>query len=169
MNKKLFLCLSCLVLLVFVACNSHGKEIKYPAGKDTKESFGDGTYQIATGHTSTGYREILYNFEYKTSIIPYVEQFRATKERAYIIGNGSRNVVDGENLIKYTYELYAVIETEINQLTLCIIPDSASAPDMYIAHLDEMIKNGDLRLVSQLTDFSAADQSIFEELYYRTN
>ena len=168
MKKAVFFAVALVVALCLIA-NAMQPDIKYPAGKDTEESFGDGTYQIIAGHTSTGYRKDLYNCKYKTSIIPYVEQFQVTKERAYIIGNGSWNVSDGENLIKYTYELYAAIEIGSNQLTLCVIPDSVSSPDMYIAHLDEMIKNGDLRLVSQLTDFSDADQSIFEELYYRTN
>ena len=168
MKKAVFFFLVFVVVLFLVA-NAMQPEIKYPAGKDTKESFGDGTYQIATIHASSGYYEILYNCEYRTRIIPYVEQFCLTKERAYIIGNCSRNVVDGENVIKYTYELYVAIELRTNQLTLCVIPNSSSAPDMDIAYLDEMIKNGDLRLVSQLTDFSEADQSVFEELDHLQN
>lgn len=155
-----------LVLLVgyVVIANAMRPEIKYPAGRDTVESFGDGTYQIAILHAKTGHYNILYNEEYKTKIIPYVEQFFTTKDRAYIVGNGSWSVAEGETLTEYTYEIYAVIELKSNMLTLCVIPDSSLAPDMYYGQLDEMIKNGDIQLLNQLTDFSNEDRAVFEGL-----
>ena len=167
MKKAVLFILVFAAALFLVACVMQS-EIKYPSGKDTEESFGDGTYQILTSHEPTGYYNILYNCECQTCIMSYVEQFCMTKEMAYITGSDSWSFEDGEDLIEYTYKLYAAIELTSNRLTLCIIPDRSSAPDMPTVYLDKMIKNGDLQLISSLTDFPDSDQSVFEKLDQKT-
>lgn len=161
MKKIILIVVAAIIVGSLVECALR-PEIRYPSGKDTKESFGDGTYQIGTIHAPTGYYDILDNSEYNNTIIPYVEQFHKTKEKAYVIGNETRNYEQDGVSTTYTYDIYAVIDVKTNHLTLCIIPSSPSAPDMWIADLDVMIENGDVLLVNQLTDFSAADQAVFE-------
>ena len=163
-NMKKTICVLLVLLVGYVViANAMRPEIKYPAGRDTKESFGDGTYQILTGRTAEGlYMEGLHNCEYHSWIIPQVENFRITNGRVYVAGNGSRSFSENEVLTEYTYEIYAVIELESNTLALCVIPDSSLAPDMYYGQLDEMIKNGDIRWLNQFADFSNEDRAVFE-------
>ncbi len=164
MKKTIFLILILLVVYL-VLTNAMRPKILYPAGRDTVESFGDGTYQILSVRPSEGLRwECLHNCKYNTRIIQQVEDFKIMNGKVYVTGNANRHIASGEANIKCTYELLAVIEIDTNQLMLYVNPDSSTDRDIYIYRLDEMIKNGDVQLLSQLTDFSKEDQSVFEEL-----
>lgn len=159
-KMKKTICVLLILLIVYVViANAMRPEILYPAGFDTIESFGDGTYQVLSGET-----DCLYNCKYDSSIISSVEHFRIKNGKVYVTGNSIQHHTYDEAVIKYTYELYAVIEMENNHLTLCVIPDSSSAPGIYIPWLEEMTKNGDIQLLSQLTDFSNEDRAAFDGL-----
>lgn len=173
MKKTIFVILALLVVFLLLA-NDIRPKILYPAGRDTVESFGDGTYQILSGQTEEGLRkETLYNCKYDVVIIPRVQHFQITNGKVYVTGKSIEYYTyDGVD-IGCTYERYAVIEMETNKLTLCMIPDSASSVDagldVYTRLMDEMVNNGDVQFLSQLTDFSQEDQSVFEELGYSLN
>lgn len=164
--KKALLFILALLIAYLLLANATQTEILYPAGKDTVESFGDGTYQIFTSQTTEGLRkETLYNCKYDVVIIPRVEHFQITNGKVYVIGKSTGYYTyDGVD-IECSYEHYAVIETETNRLTLCLIPVNSSGEasiDVYIRLLDEMIQNDEVQLLDQLSDFSKEDQSVFE-------
>lgn len=166
--KKTIYFFPVLLIVLLLLANAIRPKILYPAGRDTVESFGDGTYQIFSGQTGEGLRkETLYNCKYDVVIIPQVELFQITNGKVYATGKSIEHYTyDGAD-IEYTYEHYAVIEIETNKLTLCMLPDSSTGADTYLnvytRLLDEMIKNGDVQLLCQLTDFSNVDQSVFEK------
>lgn len=151
-------CVLAFFLIFAMLSNEMHTEITYPAGIDTIESFGDGTYQLLSDET-----EGLYNFKYSSCIIQQVKNFRVVNERVYLTGTAIQSYSDSKNNNDYVYELYAVIELHNNRLTLCAVTDSHSAPGIYIYRLEEMIANGDMQLLSQLSDFSNVDQSVFAE------
>lgn len=172
--KKAALVILVLLIVYLLLANAMRPKVLYPAGRDTVESFGDGTYQIFSGHTADGLRiETLYNCKYDVVIIPQVEHFQIANGKVYVTGKSiAYYTYDGVD-IECTYEHYAVIEIETNKLTLCICPDSASSVDagldIYTRLLDEMINNGDVQLMSQLTGFSKEDQSVFEGFAHSLN
>lgn len=171
--KKSLLFILALFIVYLLLSNTTQTEILYPAGKDTAKSFGDGTYQIFTSQTTGGLRkETLYNCKYHLTIIPQVEYFQIANGKVYVIGKSTRYYLDNGADIECSYEHYAVIETETNMLTLCLIPVNSSGEasiDVYIRILDEMIQNGDVQLLCQLTDFSEDDRSVFEGLCHYLN
>ena len=170
MIKKAILVILVLLIVYLLLANAIRPKILYPAGRDTVESFNDGTYQILSGQTEDGLRiESLYNCKYNALIIQQVEDFRVTNGKVYVTGNSIQYFTSDKADIKCTYEIIAVIEIETNRLMLCVIPDSSTDRGIYIRFLDEMINNGEAQLLSQLTDFSQEDQSVFEGFGHSLN
>ena len=166
MKKAIFVIFVVLIVYVLLV-NAMRSEILYPAGNDTVESFGDGTYQILSGQTAEGLRkETLYSCKYDVVIIPRVERFQTKNGKVYVIGKSTGHYTYAGNNIECTYKHYAVIEIETNRLTLCMAPDDSSdvdaGLDVYSRLLNGMIQNGDAQMLGQLTDFSKEDQSFFE-------
>ena len=164
--KKAILVILVLLAVYLILANAMRPKILYPAGRDTVESFGDGTYQIFSGQTAEGlHKESLYNCKYDIVIIPRVEHFRAIDGKVYVTGKSIEHYTHDGVDIEYIYEHYAVIEIETNKLTLHMLPDSSTGMDtdldVYTSLLDEMIKNGDVQLLPQLTDFSKDAQLVF--------
>lgn len=151
-----FCCLG--VVFIFVSCLS-GNRIKYPAGKDTVQSFGDGTYQISSGSC-----ESLFNEEYHNCIIQKVNKIHQTGTNVYIIGTNTQKTIVDDAEVGQSYKMYAVIELQDNMLMLCAIPANPLYPDVFIVNLDEMLDNGDVVVISELSGFSHEDFSVFQEM-----
>ena len=159
LKKRFFWILCFLTALIFCVNRFSGSSIKYPSGKDTIESFGDGTYQISSGNSNG-----LFNEKYGNCIIQNVDKFHITDEKIYVIGSTEQNaVVDGVE-IKRSYIIYSVIELENNTMELFCVPNNPLHPNVFIVRLDEMIENCDVRLLSFLSDFSAKDLTVFHEM-----
>lgn len=157
-------CILILLLIFTILAKGMHKDITYPAGIDTIDSFGDGTYQLLSGE-----KESLYNFKYSSCIIPQVKSFRVVNEKVYLTGTALQSYTDGKSNNECVYELYAVIELHNNSLTLCAVSAVPSDPEIYIYRLEEMIENGDMQLLSDFSDFSNVDQSVFAEFSHFIN
>lgn len=141
----IFLC-----FLVLLANSFFGPHVKYPSGRDTVESFGDGSYQILRSK-----RESLHSEKYNSCMIDNVEFVHQRRGRAYIAGSTA-----GAGSAQY--RLYAVINTSENTIRLCILPPDSAAPDLHIYRLDEMVANGDAIVCKSLDDFSEEDRLVFQ-------
>lgn len=137
----------------------HGNNIKYPAGKDIIESFGDGTYQISSGNNKS-----LFNVEYSSCIIQQVEQFYETHKKVYVIGSTTQEYIVDESKVERRYKIYAVIELQDNTMTLCTIPTNSLYPDIFIYRLYEMIDNCNITLISDLSALPDEDLKVFQEM-----
>ena len=158
MRRMLWILCFLIVIVLFGNCLP-GNNIKYPAGKDTIESFGDGTYQI-----SSGSNESLFNEEYGSCIMQQVSEFYETEKKVYIIGITTQEFFVDEAKVERSYKMYAVLELQNNTMTLCPIPADQSYPEVYIYRLNEMIDNCDIALVSDLSAFSDEDFLTFQEI-----
>lgn len=141
--------------LFLLAYSFFGPQVKYPAGRDTVESFGDGSYQILRASSE---RKDLYSEKYSSCIINNVESVHERRGKAYIAGTDTINAGSA------VYRLYAVIDTSENTLQLCIIPPDSAAPDLRISRLDEMVTNGDAVVFTSLDDFSEEDRLVFQSI-----
>ncbi len=152
----------CFLILLVHSCS--GTHIKYPAGKDTVMSFGDGSFQILRSMD----RENLCFFseEYQSCIIRDVEHAQELKGKAYITGSSGTTYVSDDASVEYisSYQLYVVVNTTENTMQLCAIPLDTSAPEIYISYLDEMIKSGKAVVYAGLKDFSEEDRLVFQNM-----
>lgn len=155
----IFLC-----FLVLLAHSCSGTHIKYPAGKDTVMSFGDGSFQILRSM----YHKSLWFFseKYQCGIIDDVERVQELKGKAYITGSSGTTYVSDDASVEYisSYQLYVVVNTTENTMQLCAIPLDTSAPEIYISYLDEMIKAGKAVVYAGLKDFSEEDRLVFQNM-----
>ncbi len=141
--------------LFLLAYSFFGPHVKYPAGRERVESFGDGSYQILRASSE---RKNLYSEKYSSCIINNVESVHERRGKAYIVGT------DTINAGSVVYRLYAVIDTSENTIQLCIIPPDSTAPDLHIYCLDEMVTNGDAVVYASLDDFSEEDRLVFQNM-----
>ena len=135
--------LTLLILFFFSSCNSPSK---YPSGKDTVESYGDGTFQIIRSHMNI---QGLF-FEGKGSpLIPTIDRIYETNNYAYIIGQEKHQLE--ENTI-----IYGIINIKNN--TIQIYFDSEM-------HIEERFLDSDsIELLTSFEGFSNSDQKIFQDL-----
>lgn len=158
---KKFLVITVILLTVFglwtYSCSR--QNIQYPPGKDTIKSFGDGTFQIC--HSIN---EILWCFKYQTCIIDKVEAVEEMGEKAYIVGSTIQGDCSDDAQKERIYHIYTILNTVDNTMQFCAVSSDATAPDIFIHRLKEMVVNGDAVIYAQLTDFSEVDQYIFKSM-----
>lgn len=141
------------------------RQIVYPSGRDTLESFGDGTYQLIRVAGCEG----LGSAKYHTGIIDQVNQIKQTTDKVYVIGSEVWEIeVDGET-VECCYTIYVVISLCDNTMQICIVPEYPFAPDVHIHRMKKMIENNDAQRLDKFTDFSDADQMEFNELLRTDN
>lgn len=164
--KNFLLWILMIVLVLWVAGNrTEGSKKVYPSGRDTIESYGDGTYQMIR----VGGREGLGSAKYHTGIIDQVNQIKQTTDKVYIIGSEVQGyIADGEP-VECGYTIYIVISLCDNRMQFFAVSEDPSAPDFYIRWLDEMIENNEAQRLDKFTDFSDADQMEFNELLRSDN
>lgn len=159
MKKRVFWIWIVLLLLVVCASYLRNSNIRYPAGKDTVQSFGDGTFQIISG-TSEG----LFNEKYGSCIIGQVQDVYEVGDKVYVIGSTVHGYVsDGED-VEWHDMIYAVIKLSDNTMQLFAMTEDTSKHDVYIYRLEEMLKNNDVQWISEFLDFDESDQIIFEKM-----
>lgn len=137
-----------------------GNRVKYPAGIDTVQSFGDGSFQISRSDVHIS----LFSEKYLSCIIRDVNHVQETKGKAYITGYTVLEYSSDGAPVEYNYELYVVVNTDNNTMQLCAIPPDSSAPEIFISQLDDMIENGDVIVHASLMDFFEEDQLVFRSM-----
>ncbi len=164
--KKFSICMLIFICFLGICMSScSGEHIKYPEGKDTVMSFGDGSFQIVRSMYNNKIL-VFFSEKYQSNIIRDVEHTQELEGKAYITGSSGIVYVSDDASVEhsYSYQLYVVVNTTENTMQLCAIPLDASAPEIYISHLDEMMKDGSAVVYAGLEDFSEEDRLIFEEM-----
>lgn len=156
-----------LIFLCFLVLLAHfcfGTHIKYPEGKDTVMSFGDGSFQILRSMDRKNL--CFFSEKYQSCIIRDVEHAQELKGKAYITGSSEIVYVSDDASVEYSYsyQLYVVVNTTENTMQLCAISLDTSAPEIYISYLDEMIKSGKAVVYAGLKDFSEEDRLVFQNM-----
>lgn len=134
-----------IIIILCVGCASENSEYPTP-GRDTKEIFGDGRYDIGSTKSPFG------NY----------------RKYALYDRKGSGEQIEGNILIYKQYEQYVYVigldgregqyeEYEKDILTLKKMPEK-------IVYTKLNYENGDLQQSEELSDFSDEDKDIFEEL-----
>lgn len=130
----------CIVLLFLTvwAISPRKNNIRYPAGRDTVESFGDGTYQILSGTC-----DVLSNEKYGNCIIERVYEFCESSDKVYVIGSPVHGYVDGYIPNSADGEcldtIYAIIELQDNTMQLYLRTEDPSK-HISIYRLEEMVE-----------------------------
>ena len=145
MKKVLFV----LVILTILSwrCN-YG--VKYDSWKDTKESFGDGTYQIFRGVSDSSEEELcLYNCKRDQGVISEIDGYKKRNNYVWFVGSYMNQKVFCKLNIKKNLLLYY---------------SEGSGADFFMASLDDMLSDGQIKLYSSPDKFSEEDREEFEKL-----
>ena len=153
MKKRTLLMILIFLILILFYWLYQGSQVKYPAGKDTVLSFGDGTYQLLTGS-----RDSIYNVSYNTCLIEQVDDLLVRSGKVYVIGSVSAQT--GEESIG----LCAIITMETNQIRLCFVPQSNAPKPYNLYRLDDMIEKQDALLLRDFTEFTEEERLVFKEM-----
>lgn len=145
-----------------------GPDIKYPSGRDTTNSYGDGTYQTLKSYLGT---ESLVNWQYNDEVIDTITAMDANDETAYFYGfTNCSAYIDGP---RDCYWIYAKLKIETNQLWVYFEPSEAcesmpqgdGVPERLARYKYKELKDNPLMEVyAQYTDFSEQDRAIFDRL-----
>ena len=140
----LFVCMWC----VCVGCR--GIRIKYPSGRDTRESYGDGTFQLLS--LSKTNQLFLSNEAYNSIVLYNVQGIRESDGVLYAVGR-----VD---------QCTTYFSADLSTYTMCICTISPEGADskVYIYRLDEMKENGDLVCYHSLAEFPETARNVFDEI-----
>lgn len=145
MKKTAFFIVSLIVVAIIglTSCNSR---IKYPSGKDTRMSFGDGTYQIAKGDDCMP----LFYAPVGFPIIEHVTDVYETETRVYIIGEhrAQKN------------EVVAVINLTENRIF--VFEDLKTDFSKKYWTGSSLIEEGIISDLSSFYDFPQEDQAVFQ-------
>ena len=161
MNKK-FLNIVCIILALSL-CGCKQSTEKYFSGKDTIESYGDGTYQLM--HHREEQR--LFNLKYNVCIIHYVDAILEYNGKIYATGEYPKTIKNtNEESIEILFRVYAVVDIQNNHLQFCaVIEDSYSMPNVELRVVtDEMISGGDATILESVTDFETEDWAVFQTI-----
>ena len=139
MKKKIIL-ISIILVLILISCRQ--SNIKYPSGRDTVKSYGDGTFQIV-GRDPSG---VYYGGE-GSPLISSVDRYYEHNDMVYIIGHDSHQA---ETII------YGIIDT--NQNTIHVL----FTEEVYLA--DRLLESPSIEFLQDFADFSENDKVIFEKL-----
>lgn len=153
-----------LIVTVFIAVSCvKAKRIKFPSGRDTKESYGDGTYQILSHQELPHERTLsLRNEAYRSCLIQYVDAYQKEGSKVFITGS---NTAPWDNLNDAgRYLLYAVIDINNNTATLCVVPEGPLMGKYWFSSQEKMINDGVLHLISDISEFNEEDYAVFQEL-----
>lgn len=138
-------------ITMLASCN---KNIKYPSGKDTIHSFGDGTFQICGGSDE---HKSMHHAPTGACIIDDVTDIYEIKGKIYTIG-----LVDDHcgRIPPEEYDAYAVIDSEENIMQVYFKPKTEGIRECWI---DETpIEQGDVVRLSSFDEFSEEDQAVFK-------
>lgn len=128
-----------LLSVLFVSC---GTKTKYPSGKDTVESFGDGTFQII-GRNPSG----LYFEGGGSPLVSSVDNWCRINNKVYIFGHKRHNEAD---------LIYGIINVKQNSIEIYF----TETPNLS----DRFLSSESIIIVESLSDFSETDQEILIEM-----
>ncbi len=147
-NKSFYIIIIIIgVLLLFMIFMPRKSGVKYDSWKDTISSFGDGTYQVM--HTMDNGRD-LYNCKYQQEVLSDVEKYITVDENVYFVGK-----YDG-------YNVRCILNVETNFLEYFI--DIPIGERIIMVSDEEMIADGQLKILASYDDFTADDKIIFKGL-----
>ncbi len=132
--------------------HTHSSDIKYPSGRDTIQSYGDGTYQLLHGDTKDG----LFDSRYHTAVIDQVSHIEQKDKFVYAIGY----ITDREAGVKI--KVFARIDTEKNQILYC--PQTEQFDNLPLFNAYDMMQKQELILLTDYNKFSAEDKEMFQNI-----
>ncbi len=145
--------LLCFVVAAACECALTPKA-KYPPGRDTVESFGDGTYQLQKSNSGLVLRNCAYRFEVASKVIAH----KCSGGTLYVIGLTSVYVSSQVS----DYILYAEISLDSYALKVCLPPE---AGEKYTDRIfQKMADDGKAILLSDFSQFSSESQAVFAKL-----
>lgn len=131
-----------LIIYLILLCGSSCSKVKYPSGRDTVESYGDGTFQIV-GRNPSG---LLYAGE-GAPLISCVDQCYEAGDIVYIFGHER---YQNENII------YGVIYADSNTIQVHF------TEEVFLD--DRLTGTPSIVFVQHFSDFSKDVQEIFEKM-----
>ncbi len=148
MKNNLFFSLVLCLIFLLSACNN--VSIKHGAGKDTKDFFGDGTYQVLHQTDKSGsHIEQLFNCEYNQCFLTEIYGYLQNDNYVYLAGNyNNRNA-------------YCKLNVKNNFLTYYA---ENGSEELVMVYLYDMLKEKQVRLCSSWDDFSKEEKKIFEKI-----
>lgn len=128
------------ILLISTAC-APKQQISFPVGKDTVETFSDGSFQIVKNPDRT---LALCNVKYNSTVIDKVKQYKKTEQAIMIKGTLKK------------IQMYAVMDITDNKL-YCLIETTDNNFQMEKPlHLENMINEGSLVICNDYQEFVEA-------------
>ncbi|MDP4268062.1 MAG: hypothetical protein Q8880_11575 [Bacteroidota bacterium] len=148
--KKLFaIMIIMLIPLTLTSCIE--SNVKYPDGRDTVKSFGDGTYQFS--YTDDKKYLILINVAVPTSIDDKVINYELIKDKLYVYGGIGYTILDCEtNMVRQYLTFEGYTENEKKQYKIC--------EDVNDKNIGKIIK------LKKFEDFSKKERIILKNLKY---
>lgn len=135
-----------MVIICLLYFRYEGSKVKYAPGKDTKESYGDGTFQLL-GNTKSN-QTVLSNEEYRCILLDNVQAIKEKNGKLYVIGEYRQCA------------LYLVVKLKDNTMQFCTVPES----EKHFYHLDEMLESGDAVFYASFDEFSKKDREVFAKM-----
>ena len=149
MKKILFLIAVILVFSVLLsACHS---DVKYPSGRDTQQSYGDGTFQII-GRNPAG----LFFEGAGSPVIPDLWCVYETEDNAYLLGQDYANNIHTED---YRVIFYGIIQKSNNTMQVFYNCDKGT-----IFVDDCFLQTPKIVYLSSFSSFLSEDQLIFKSM-----
>lgn len=151
-------------LIVATSCTLNAKS-KYPSGKDTIETYGDGTFQLVKISPASGVFYKALSFEkYHSVVIAHVDNEKKVDGKVYFLGHEDDQHVTDQGVVDVRYTIYAVLELKSNTMQYCAVSDNPFAEAIYISRRDEMVKNKDMVFFDSLSDFSDEDANVLRSI-----
>lgn len=150
MKKMCILMLTLFMILSITACGNNFAV--YDSGKDTIETFGDGTYQLLHQVKNKVNVKNLTNCKYNQCVMTEVNQWQEFDDYIYFVGH------------YYEYETYCILDTNNNQLKYYI--DLPKGEEINMVYSYDMQQNNELIFLSEFEDFSQSEKDNFN---YITN
>ena len=152
-NKKtwsVFLVL-CFALLITACFDSR---LQYPSGRDTVESWGDGTFQLLRSPSAR-----CVSFEkYNTILLDNVEEYLKIDEKVYLYGY----IEKGYAKDPWKYHVFLVLNIQNNTFELCA--ETQDEPQYYFTYRDEIIASGEGLLYDTLESFPQEYIAVFRDM-----
>lgn len=149
--RKIVLLIS--VILVFsMLCTACPDRKRYPSGRDTQESYGDGTFQVV-GRTPAGF----YFAGSGGPVIPRLWRVYKVKNKVYLLG---QDYVDNlPHKDNYRVIFYGIVEESTNSLQVFYNQNKGR---IFIA--DRFLQSSQITYLSSFSDFSENDKLIFKDM-----
>lgn len=164
MCKRMVVLVLVFFLIAVTSCGLREKS-KYPSGKDTIESYGDGTFQLVRIDPAIGVFYKALSFEkYHSVVIAHVDNVKRVDGKVYFLGHEDSQYVTDQGIVDVRHTIYAVLELKSNTIQYCAVSDYPLAEAIYISRQDEMVQNEDMVFLDSLSDFSDEDENVLRSI-----